>query len=299
MARRKFCGHLVPVPRGKVTEPDHSPRVEPTGWFQKVGDTCIGPFTQAELAQMISSGALEENDLLRIGHEGDWTPASQVGDLVEVWSTVGPVRNGVSERGLSKAKPSRIAQAKQACSRWFGDVFENVMFTLELAFVPKHYFEVPPPKEGFGLCSDDECPCGTPGEQIEQGKGYLYISRKAVEFRSRCLNWEEFQRLIGQVQYGTRKDFAEKVLGARFAIDAPVSQIEDFIANSFGGKDKVFLEAFMKQELELVRRVSPILVCISGAKRRKLDLTVAAADARRWWKTGKVPLRPTPMGKWR
>ena len=38
----------------------------------------------------------------------------------------------------------------------------------------------------------------------------------------------------------------------------------------------------------------PVLVCEQGAKLRGIDLTVAAADARRWWKTGKAPLRPTP-----
>ena len=40
--------------------------------------------------------------------------------------------------------------------------------------------------------------------------------------------------------------------------------------------------------------VSPILMCKEGARRRKLNLDVAAADARRWWETGLVPLRPTP-----
>jgi hypothetical protein len=41
----------------------------------------------------------------------------------------------------------------------------------------------------------------------------------------------------------------------------------------------------------------PILVCEQGAKLRGLDLKVAAEDAKRWWKTGKVSLRPTPMAK--
>jgi hypothetical protein len=40
--------------------------------------------------------------------------------------------------------------------------------------------------------------------------------------------------------------------------------------------------------------LAPILVCERGAKLRRLDLGVAAADAKRWWQTGKVPLRPTP-----
>jgi hypothetical protein len=41
----------------------------------------------------------------------------------------------------------------------------------------------------------------------------------------------------------------------------------------------------------------PILACEQGAKLRELDMEVAAADAKRWWETGKVPLRPTPMAK--
>ncbi len=40
---------------------------------------------------------------------------------------------------------------------------------------------------------------------------------------------------------------------------------------------------------------SPILMCEQGAKKRGLDLDVAAADAKHWWNTGLVPLRPTPL----
>ena len=39
----------------------------------------------------------------------------------------------------------------------------------------------------------------------------------------------------------------------------------------------------------------PVLVCELGARARSLDLAVAAADARHWWKTGMVPIRPTPL----
>jgi hypothetical protein len=39
----------------------------------------------------------------------------------------------------------------------------------------------------------------------------------------------------------------------------------------------------------------PILMCKRCAKRRGIDLKTAADDARRWWITGRVPLRPTPM----
>ncbi len=42
---------------------------------------------------------------------------------------------------------------------------------------------------------------------------------------------------------------------------------------------------------------APILMCEQGAKKRGIDLEVAAADAKHWWKTGKVPLRATPLAK--
>lgn len=39
---------------------------------------------------------------------------------------------------------------------------------------------------------------------------------------------------------------------------------------------------------------APILMCELGAKKRDLDLAVAAEDARHWWEHGEVPLRATP-----
>ena len=44
-----------------------------------------------------------------------------------------------------------------------------------------------------------------------------------------------------------------------------------------------------------IYRVGPILVCERGARQRKLDLQVAAADAKYWWFMGRVPLRATPF----
>jgi hypothetical protein len=41
----------------------------------------------------------------------------------------------------------------------------------------------------------------------------------------------------------------------------------------------------------------PFLVCKEGAELRGIDMEVAAEDARRWWETGKAPLRPTPKAK--
>lgn len=42
-------------------------------------------------------------------------------------------------------------------------------------------------------------------------------------------------------------------------------------------------------------RTGPILVCEQGARLRGLDLNVAGADAARWWHSGEVPLRATPL----
>jgi hypothetical protein len=39
---------------------------------------------------------------------------------------------------------------------------------------------------------------------------------------------------------------------------------------------------------------NPVFLCEQGARRRNLDLEVAAADAANWAKTGSVPLRATP-----
>jgi hypothetical protein len=40
---------------------------------------------------------------------------------------------------------------------------------------------------------------------------------------------------------------------------------------------------------------APILMCEQGARKRGLDLAVAAEDARHWWTTGLVPVRSTPL----
>jgi len=36
-------------------------------------------------------------------------------------------------------------------------------------------------------------------------------------------------------------------------------------------------------------------VCEQGARLRNLDLETAAVDAAHWWRTGQIPLRPTPV----
>lgn len=45
----------------------------------------------------------------------------------------------------------------------------------------------------------------------------------------------------------------------------------------------------------LAGTTAPILMCEQGARRRGLELHVAAEDAQYWWHTGMAPLRPTPQ----
>src|SRR5688572_9182087 len=39
----------------------------------------------------------------------------------------------------------------------------------------------------------------------------------------------------------------------------------------------------------------PILICEVGARKRWLNLEIAARDAKHWWATEQVPFRPTPQ----
>jgi len=98
--------------------------------------------------------------------------------------------------------------------------------------------------------------CPCPEVVIPRGTGYLYIDQDLVKFRR---------------QYPTVKSAVEAM-----------KRLQDQMRASGVG-----LTGFY--------RLGPILVCEQGAKLRKLDLEVAAADAKYWWETGKVPLRATPL----
>jgi hypothetical protein len=108
---------------------------------------------------------------------------------------------------------------------------------------------------GDGLCSDNDCPCGYPGASIPRGSGYIYISKDVVDFRRDALTIREAKKKI------------------------------DKLRQRLGGGVMMFDQNIL----------APILVCEQGARKRGLDLEVAAADAKHWWKTGKVPLRQTPL----
>ncbi|MFC1844239.1 ankyrin repeat domain-containing protein [Thermodesulfobacteriota bacterium] len=104
------------------------------------------------------------------------------------------------------------------------------------------------------LCSDNQCPC--PGtEHLVLGEtGYLYISNEVVDMRKDAL---------------TKADLDAKQQRIINKTDASLMYFDQ-------------------------GTVYPIVMCKEGVRLRKLDLNVAAADARHWRKTGLVPLRVTP-----
>jgi len=106
------------------------------------------------------------------------------------------------------------------------------------------------------VCSDNSCPCGP--TSIPYGGGYLYISESAVDFRRDARSAKELQ--IKAAAY----------------------------IKSLGGGEKKYI--VLDPTI-----YKAILVCEKAAKRRGLNLHVAAADAKHAWKTAKAPLRPTPM----
>jgi hypothetical protein len=126
-------------------------------------------------------------------------------------------------------------------------------------------FEVEVP-EGDGLCSDKECPCGVPGAEIPRGQGYLYVGESVVKFRSDARSVAALRRKIEKL--GQKHD------------DDPILGRMLFRTVIYGPGVH-----------------TPILMCELGARRRKLDLRVAAEDAQRWWQTGRVPLRVTPQAR--
>ena len=110
--------------------------------------------------------------------------------------------------------------------------------------------EVPVPR-GNGLCWNEDCACGD--VEIPRGGGYLYVSKKLVEFRRDCLGSLEAQLKLARMVFPPG--------------EFPISQYV----------------------------LWPVLMCEQGARQRGLDMDVAAEDARRFWETGLVPMRPTPL----
>lgn len=100
--------------------------------------------------------------------------------------------------------------------------------------------------------------CPCPDVKIPRGTGYLYVSQEVADFRRNARSVEE----------------------AQVKLRAAITQaLGPGAGHIIGGLP------------------SAILMCKRGANLRKLDLEVAAADAKYWWKTGLAPLRATPTVK--
>lgn len=121
------------------------------------------------------------------------------------------------------------------------------------------YFEVPVTSGDFFLCSDNECPC-TDQKNLTPGiNGYLYISPELVGMRKDCISWPSAQNKL--IEMHSRK-FGSNYTG--------------IVTNGI---------------------INPIFLCETGAKKRKIDLEVAKADAKYWADNEMVPLRPSPEAK--
>lgn len=127
------------------------------------------------------------------------------------------------------------------------------------------YFEETIP-DGDGVCSDKACPC-SPSTVIRRGDGHLYIEQTIVDWRRQYPRLEDARRAMGEE--------AKRQLWQKCATLLPAG-----IAG-----------------IATTVRTGPIFVCERGARLRNLDLKVAAADAKLWWKTGQVPLRATPTNE--
>jgi len=117
-------------------------------------------------------------------------------------------------------------------------------------------FEVSGNLKSDRRCSDNECPCGSPGVTIPHGAGYMYIAEDVVEWRRDARSTQESERKAQRLQ-------------------------------KKAGMPVVFEQ----------NTIAPTLMCEQGARRRGLDLEIAAADARYWWATGRAPLRVTPLAR--
>jgi len=42
-------------------------------------------------------------------------------------------------------------------------------------------------------------------------------------------------------------------------------------------------------------KIGPELLCKQAARKKRLDLDIAARDAKLWWESGKVPARESPV----
>lgn len=233
----------------------------------------------------------DRNGLSALFHAVDKGHIKSVKILIERGADIGPaILNIAQERGkedivnyltkvkkgfMEKEEPEKILEATiitssehasilKAQESFVGFLKKGMGLLNKLGDIVRlnsGYFEESVPSGG-GICSDNECPC-SPSTVIPRGSGYLYIEEYIVEWRRRYPRLKDANEAMGKAML---KDLSEK---NKHWLDAGID-----VSGTF--------------------RTGPIFVCERGAKLRNLDLEVAAADAKHWWKTGQVPLRATP-----
>ncbi len=123
----------------------------------------------------------------------------------------------------------------------------------------ENVFELPRP-DGNGACDVHSA------ESIPRGSGYLHVSKEVVEFRKDARTMREARRKEKR-QIASMKQMVDSWGGGGFTVDSAL--------------------------------FTPYLMCEAAARERRLDLDVAAADAKYWWETGFVPLKATPRRRHR
>ncbi len=120
--------------------------------------------------------------------------------------------------------------------------------------VPAGYFAEPPP--AGGRCSDNDCPCGTPGALVSSGSGYLIVTEEIVRWRANARSPEALRSKLDHL-------------------------------NSQSQQNRMF-----QSETHFAPRA--ILCCDRSPLLKTYDRQVAAWDAIFWWEHGLIPLRQTP-----
>lgn len=250
-----FLYHSDELIRGEAAN-----SLEKLGWIS-TDDEITAAFwvAKGEFNKCLDVGQAAVKPLLNVLGIGSGSQKNQMSAL-KALGTLKAVEAEEVIRGILTRKDSKLAElAKQTlielgCSLKIAEKKTKVKTPFYHT-----YFEVPVPT-GNGLCSDDECPCDPMGVVISRGTGYLYIPKEAVEFRKDCLKWNEVEKKAREIRRQMEKAHGKK--WDHFSLD--------------------------------LRGREPILMCKMGAEKRGIDLRIASADAKYWWKTGLVPLRETP-----
>lgn len=143
--------------------------------------------------------------------------------------------------------------------------------------VPRGYFEAELPSPGHERCRNPRCPCSQ--SMISRGSGCLWIPPEVVVGRQNLRSMDEVRAAL---------EIAN--------VNAELEKLRGVEAMAFGLVGAALPSSATKplSTTEIPRHVLPVLLCEAGAKARGLQLDVAEADARHWWQTGFIPLRPTP-----